>query len=141
MDHHEAQAALAESTRRRQQTIDAGSAPWPWRTVLVIAGAIVALGLVNDLEMVWLSGVVVLVVAGAVTTKAVALRGAKSPGNWLAVLLIVFVVALGADIAVQFVVRGADLPLPNTWGATAAAAIVIVLARPLQARAAASLRP
>lgn len=52
-----------------------------------------------------------------------------------------FVLALLVDIAVQFAVRGADLPLPNTWGAVAAAMTVVLVCRPVHARTAASLRP
>ena len=141
MDHNEAQAALDESARRQRQTIDAGTAPWPWRTVLILAAALVALGVAVDVEMVWLTAVVIAGAATAVTAKVVVLRGRSPSRGWVAALVAIFVLALLADIAIQFAVRGADLALPNTWGAAAAAAVIVLLARPVQARVAASQRP
>ena len=141
MDHNEAQAALDESARRRQQTIDAGTAPWPWRTVAALAGALVVLGLAVDADMIWLSVIVFGGLALVGTTRVVALRSTRPSRGWAAVLLGTFALAVLADIAVQFAVRGADLTFPNTWGAAAAAAVIVVLARPVQARASASLRP
>lgn len=140
MDHREARAALAESAHRRQQTIDAGTAPWPWRTVLTLAGAFVALGLSIDADMIWLGAALVGIVAAS-TTRAVALRRTRPSPTRVAVLLATVVLAVLVDIAIQLVVRGADLPLPNTWGSAAAAAVLVLLVRPAQARVAASLRP
>ncbi|MCY7343633.1 MAG: hypothetical protein LH603_17825 [Pseudonocardia sp.] len=89
------------------------------------------------------SSVLVIGVLGAAgTTRAVALLRTRPSRGWTAALLATFVLALLADIAVQFAARAADLPLPNTVAAAAAAAVVVVVvARPVQARAAASLRP
>lgn len=141
MDHSEARAALTESAHRRQQTIDAGSAPWPWRTVLAFAGAFVGLGLSIDADMIWLGALVFAGVATAGTTRAVTLRRTRPSRGWVVALCGTFVLALLADVAVQFAVRGAQLPLPNTWGSVAAAVVIVLLARPAQARVAASLRP
>lgn len=141
MNSHEAQAALTESARRQQQTVQAGSAPWPWSLVLTLAGAFVAIGLTNDLDMVWLLALVIAGACAIVTTKGVKLRRTRSSRGWSAALAATFFLALIVDIAVQFVVRGADLPLPNTLGAIAAALTVICVGRPVQARMAASLRP
>lgn len=141
MDHHQAQEALSESVRRRQQTIDAGTTPWPWRTVVAFAGAFVALGLFIDVEMIWLGALLLAGVAVAGSPRAVTLRRARPSRGWVAALLGILVLALLADIAVQLAVRAADLPLPNTWGSAAAAAVIVLLARPVQARVAASLRP
>jgi len=141
MDPYEARVALAESDRRREQTIEAGTAPWPWRLVLIVAASFVALGLSQDVEMVWLGGAVIGAVAAAWTSRAVKLRETRRSRGWVTALLATFVLALLADIAVQFAVRGADLPLPNTLGAVGAAMVVIFVCRPVHARTAASLRP
>ena len=140
MDIHEARSALAESQHRQQQTIAAGTARWSWRSVLIGAGAFVAYGVALDLDMVWLVGLLVLAVVGLGGRTLVKLRGKPSRG-WAAALAATFVIALLADIAVQFVIRGADLPMPNTFGGLAAALTVILLGRPIQARLAAARRP
>ncbi len=72
--------------------------------------------------------------------QAVQLRGRSSRGSDAA-LAATFVFALLVDIAVQFAVRGADLAMPNTWGAAAAALMIVLVARPIHARTAASRRP
>jgi len=141
MKAQDAQAALNESARRRQQTVQAGSAPWPWSLVLSAAATLVAIGVVTDLDMIWLYGLVILAAWPIVTTNGVKLRRTRESRGWAAALAVTFLLALLADIAVQFVVRGADLAMPNTLGAAAAAATVIAVCRPVQARMAASLRP
>ena len=140
MDIHEARSALAESQHRQQQTITAGAAPWSWRALLSGAGAFVAYGVALDLDMVWLVGLLVVAVVAAGGRTVVKLRGKPSPG-WTAALAATFVLALVVDIAVQFAIRGADLPAPNTFGGLAAALTVILLGRPIQARLAAARRP
>jgi len=141
MNSQEAQAALVESRRRQQQTVQAGSAPWPWSLVLTAAGTLVAIGLITDLDMIWMMALVILGAWGIFTTSGVKLRETRSSRNWGVALGATFALALAADIAVQFVVRGADLPLPNTWGAAAAALTIIIVSRPVQARMAASRHP
>jgi len=141
MNSEEAQAALVESQRRRQQTVQAGSAPWPWSLVLTAAGTLVALGLITDLNMIWMYALLILGAWGIFKTSGVKLRETRSSRNWAWALAASFGLALAADIAVQFPVRDADLPLPNTWGAAAAALTIILVSRPLQARMAASRQP
>jgi len=141
MDAHEARAALAEFERRQQQTVEAGTAPWPWQMVLTSAAAFVAFGLLIDMDMIWLGALLVGLAAAAGTRQAVQLRRTKSSRGWTAALVATFFFALLADVAVQFAVRGSDLPLPNTWGSAAAALTVVLVGRPIQARTAASRRP
>ena len=131
MDANEASAALAEFERRQQQTVDAGTAPWPRRAVLAAAAAFVAFGLLIDLEMIWLGAILLVGASAAGTTKVVQLR---RTGSGTAVLAAVFVFALGVDVAVQLAVRSAELPLPNTWGAAAAAVTAVLLATVARAR-------
>lgn len=136
----DAAAALAESARLRRLTVDAGSAPWRWSTVLSWAAVLLALGLAVDAELGWLTVLVVIGAAALGTVRAVSLRRTRASRAWSAALAATIAVALAADVAVQALVRGADLPLPNTWGAAAAALVLVLVARPVQARAAASLR-
>lgn len=141
MDAHEARAALAECERRQQQTVEAGSAPWSWRVVLSSSAAFVAFGLLIDMDMIWLGAVLVGLAAAAGSRQVVQLRRRKSTRGWTTALGATFVLALLADVAVQFAVRGSDWPLPNTWGSAAAALTVVVLGRPIQARTVATGRP
>ncbi len=141
MDVHEARAALAESKRRQQQTVEAGTAAWR-RAVLSFAATFVLVGLAIDVGTIWLVAIPLVAASTAVGRRQVLqLRRTTSSRGCKAALASTVVFALLADIAVQFPVRGADLPLPNTWGAAAAALTVILLARPIQARTAASRRP
>lgn len=141
MNSQEAQAALLEARRRRQQTVAAGTTPWPWSLVLSAAGTLVALGLITDLNMIWMTALLVIGAWGTFKTNGVKLRETRASRNWAWALGATFVLALAADVAVQFVVRGADVPLPNTWGAAAAALTIIGASRPVQARLAASRQP
>jgi len=141
MNPDEAQAALIESARRRRQTVQAGRAPWPWSLVLMAASTLVALGLIIDLNVIWMTALLILGAWGIFKTNEVKLRETRSSRGWAVALGATFFLALAADVAVQFVVRDAELALPNTWGAAAAALTIIVVSRPVQARLAASRHP
>ena len=141
MEPRDAQAALNESARRRRQTVQAGTEPWSWSLVLSAAATLVAIGIATDLEMIWLYAVVIVASWGIVKTNGVRLRRTRASRGWGAALTATFLLALLADIAVQFVVRGEDMAAPNTWGAAAAALTIIAISRQVHARMAASLRP
>ena len=131
MDSREARETLADVAARRQHTVDTGSAPWPWPQMVLTAVLVVACGVVIDLDMIWVAGLLLTAAAGLWTSKLVSLRRTRS---WAAAVTLSIVAALAADVGVQFVVRGADIPAPNTWGAAAAALVLLVVSRPLQLR-------
>lgn len=133
MDAHQASAALAEAERRRQQTVAAGTAPWSWRLLGVWAGALVAFGLALDFDLVWLGGILVAAAVLAGGQRAVRLRQRRAPLRWLMALAVALAVLI-ADIAVQSLIRWADGPLPNAFGALAGA-LLLLLIRPIQTRA------
>lgn len=133
MDVHQASAALAEAERRRQQTVVAGTAPWSWRLLGVWTGALVAFGLALDFDHVWLGGIIVAAAALAGGQRAVRLRQRRAPLRWLMAVAVALAVLL-ADIAVQSLIRWADGPLPNAFGALAGA-LLLLLIRPIQTRA------
>lgn len=139
MDAQEARTALDDVERRQQQTVAAGTAPWSWKGLLACAAAFVAYGLLIDQDMIWLVGLLIVGIVAVGGRRLVQLRR-RPADRWTAVLAGTFVLALLVDIAVQWIVRGAELLLPNTWGAAAAALTVILIGRPLQARAVASRR-
>ncbi|GAA4984498.1 hypothetical protein [Kineococcus glutinatus] len=141
MDAREAQQALEQVAHRRQQAIDAGTAPWSARAVWSICSSALALGVLTDADMIWLWVVLMFMGVGAAWQRGVRLKATRASGRWQAALVATFVAAAAADVLVQAVVRGLQWPLPNTIGAIGAVLVVVSLARPVQARMAASLRP
>jgi hypothetical protein len=140
MNSHDAHAARTESARRQRQSVQAGPTPWAWAIVVILAGAFVAIGLMIDLDIVWPLAIVTSAACAITITERGKLRRTRRSYSWAA-LAAMFFLGLLADIAVQVGVRAADLSLPNTWGATAAALTIIGVSRPVQARTAAGLRP
>jgi hypothetical protein len=137
----DAAAALAENRRLEARTVAAGSSAWSARDVVPVALALPPLGYLLDADMVWLFAVLAgLVAVLAVRSRRVLLRWDRRSLRHDLVLLAALLVALAADVAVQYVVRGADLPLPNTWGMAAAALVVVALVWPVQRRLAGSRR-
>lgn len=138
MDSDEAAARLAEVQRMNRLSARSGA----WSTSLAVSAAVLAIGVVVDLDMVWLSALVVLglMALWAVRPLRSRLTWSDRIGAWLigggAVL------ALGANIAVQFPVRAAGWTAPNTIGAFAAAVIILIFCRAgLQRLAGASVPP
>lgn len=140
MNSHDAHAARTESERRQRQSVQAGPTRWPWAIVAILAGAFVAIGLMIDLDLVWPLAIVTSGACAITIIERGKLRPAPRSYSWAA-LAAMFLLGLLVDAAVQVAVRAADLPLPNTWGATAAALTIIGVSRPVQARTTASLRP
>lgn len=133
----DAAAALAENRRRTAQTVAAGTSAWSARAVAPVAVALPPLGYLIDVDMVWLFAVLVGTMAAFTVRRQVQLRADQRSARRDLVLLATFVVALAADVGVQFVVRGAGWPLPNTWGMAAVAVVVLGLVWPVQRRVAA----
>ncbi|MEA2191233.1 MAG: hypothetical protein QOI73_1354 [Solirubrobacteraceae bacterium] len=140
MNSHDAHAARTESERRQRQSGQAGLARWPWAIVALLAGAVVAIGLMVDLDLVWPLAIVTSGACAITIIERGKLRPAPRSYSWAA-LAAMLVLGLLAGAAVEVGVRAADLPLPNTWGATAAALTILGVSRRVQARTAASLRP
>lgn len=130
----DAAAALAEVRRREAQTVVAGTSAWSARDVVPVALALPPLGYLLDLDLVWLFAALVGLMAVFTVRRRVQLRADRRSWRRDLVLLATFAAALAADVAVQYLVRGADLPLPNTWGTAAAAVVVLVLVWPVQRR-------
>ncbi|WP_380169280.1 hypothetical protein [Jannaschia sp. R86511] len=80
----------------------------------------------------WLFAVLVGLMAVLTVRRQVQLRTDQRSWRRDLVLLGTMAAALAADVAVQLVVRRAELPLPNTWGMAAAAVVVLALVWPVQ---------
>ncbi|RKN68910.1 hypothetical protein D7252_15890 [Microbacterium sp. CGR2] len=125
MDSHEAAARLEEVRRMSRLSALSGA----WVTSLAISVAVIAIGVVVDVDMLWLLGLVVLGLVGmwAVRPLRSRLRWSDRVGAWL--IIGGAVLALLANIAVQFPVRAAELPAPNTVGALASAVVILTICR------------
>jgi hypothetical protein len=125
MNSNEAAARLTEAHRMNRLSAKSGA----WVTSLAVSVALTAIGVVVDLDMVWLSALIALGLVGLWVARPVRSRLMWSDpvGVWLvgggAVL------ALAADIAVQFPVRAAGWAAPNTIGALAAAVVILIVCR------------
>jgi hypothetical protein len=125
MDADEAAGRLAEVQRVNRRSAAFGA----WVTVAVVSVAVLAMGVVNDLEMVWLSGLIVLGVVGLWMVRPLRSRvdWSDRAGAWLVggggVLAVV------AYVGVQIPVRAAGWEAPNTLGAVAAVVVILVLCR------------
>lgn len=125
MDSDEAAHRLAEVHRVKRLSVRRGV----WVMSLVISAAALANGVVLDLGMVYLSGLIVLGVVGLLSIRSIRPRLTWSDriGAWLvgggAVL------ALAAYVAVQFPARAAGWIAPNTIGALAAIVVILIFCR------------
>lgn len=126
MDSSEAADRLAQARRTNRLSARSGA----WVTALAVSVALVAAGVVVDLDMVWLVGLVVLGLVGlwAVHPLRSRLDWSDRAGTWL--LVVGALLALAAGIAVQFPARAAEWPVPNTIGALAAAVVILLVCRP-----------
>ncbi|WP_433390726.1 hypothetical protein [Micromonospora sp. KLBMP9576] len=141
MNPRQAEQALAQVAERRRQSIEAGTAAWSPRALWSICLGVITLGLLTDADMIWLWALLAVLVLGTAWNRGVQLRPTHSSRRWQVALAATFVLALAADIAVQFMVRALGWPLPNTIGAIGAAVTIALLSRPVQARLVASLHP
>ena len=125
MDSDEAAARLAEAHRMNRLSARRGAGI----ASLVVSVGALAIGVVIDVNMISLSGLIVLAVVGLLSIPSIRLRLTWSDrvGAWLvwggAVL------ALAAYIAVQFPVRASGWIAPNTIGALAAVVVILVVCR------------
>ncbi|WP_432547636.1 hypothetical protein [Kineococcus sp. SYSU DK004] len=141
MDAREAETALAQAARRRQQTIEAGTRGWSARATWTLCLAVLTLGILTDADMTWLWFVLVVLGGGTAWSSGVRLRRTGASHRWQLAVAASALVAFAAYVLFQFPARALDWPLPNTVGALGACLVVVLLVRPVQARLAASLRP
>jgi ABC-type enterochelin transport system permease subunit len=125
MNSDDAAARLARVDEVRGMSAKTGA----WITSLAVAVAVVAIGVVVDLEMLWLLGLVVLGLVGLWAVRPLRSRLQWSDRVGTALVVGGAVLALVADIAVQFPVRAAGWAAPNTIGALAAAVVILLVCR------------
>lgn len=126
MDSDEAAARLAAVKQTKSVSVRNGA----WVASLVASAGALAIGLMIDMDMIYLSALVVLGVVGLFSMLSIRLRLTWSDraGAWLVwggALL-----ALAAFAAVQFPVRAAGWILPSTLGALAAVVVILLVCRP-----------
>lgn len=135
MNSDEAAARLAAVKQTKSLSVRSGA----WAASLVASAGALAIGLMLDMDMVYLSAFIVLGIVGLFSMLSIRLRLTWSDhrGAWLVwggALL-----ALAAFAALQFPLRAAGWLLPNTIGALAAVVVILLVCRPgLQRLASAS---
>ena len=126
MDSDEAAARLAAVKQTKSVSVRNGA----WVASLVASAGALAIGLMIDMDMIYLSALVVLGIVGLFSMLSIRLRLTWSDraGAWLVwggALL-----TLAAFAAVQFPVRAAGWILPNSIGALAAVVVILLVCRP-----------
>ncbi|WP_198671756.1 hypothetical protein [Desertihabitans aurantiacus] len=94
-----------------------------------MSAAVLAVGVVVDLELVWLSGLVALGVAGLWAARPLRPRLDWSDRIGSGLVVGGAVLAVIAYIGVQLAVRAAGWPAPHTCSALAAAVVVLLVCR------------
>lgn len=137
MDHHEAAARLTLTHRFTRLSATSRA----WLAASIVSVGVLALGVVADLDMWWLSGLIVLGLAGFWSARPVRSRFAWT--NRLGAWWVGGggVLALAAYIVVQFPARASGWPTPNTIGAIAAVFMILALCRVGLQRMATAPRP
>ncbi len=125
MDSEEAAARLARTDRSTRLSARSGA----WLTAAVVSAAVLAVGVVVDLELVWLSGLVALGVAGLWAARPLRPRLDWSDRIGSGLVVGGAVLAVIAYIGVQLAVRAAGWPAPHTCSALAAAVVVLLVCR------------
>lgn len=125
MDSDEAADRLAQAHRLNRLSAKRGA----WITAIVTSIAVLAIGAVVDLNMVWLAGLIVLGLAGLWTARP--LRSRLDWSNRVGACLVVGggILAIATYIVVQFPLRSAEVTTPNTIGALAAGVVILVVCR------------
>ena len=141
MDAREAEKTLETAAERRRQAVDEGTAGWSATTTWSICAGALALGILIDADLIWLWGVFVVMSAGVAWTRGVRLKNHPASPRWTAALVSSFVLALVAVVIGQAVGRSFGVPVPATIGSLFACVVIVLVARPVQARWAASRRP
>lgn len=125
MDRDEAADQLERAHSVRRLSARGGA----WIATIVASVAVLGIGVVADLDMWWLSGLVILGVAGVWAARPLRSRFDWSNRVGVGLFLGGSILALAAYILVQFPVRAAGWSMPNTIGAVVAIIVILVLCR------------
>lgn len=125
MEHQAALDRLEESRHWRHRSVQAAASG-----ASGVAGSyVVALGLVVDLEMWWIVGLLALAAVGLEARVSVRGRFDWSRRDGAAMVIGGGLLALALYVGVQFPVRAADWSVPNTVGGVAAAVVILLVCR------------
>ncbi len=114
------------------------SARWgAFGTAFVAAVFVIATGVVIDLDMLWLLGLVVLGFVGLSVARPVRLRLDWSDRVGVSLLVVGVIAVIAAYLLTQSLVRSFELSAPNTLSAFAAALVIFGVCFPVLVRLAA----
>lgn len=106
--------------------------------ICAAAALLVALGVVIDLEQLWLAGLVGLGFVGVTMARPVRLRLDWSDSRGAVLVIVSFLAVIAAYLVMQYIARSADWSAPYTASALAAAVMMFVACLPALSRLATS---
>lgn len=106
--------------------------------VCAAAALLVALGVVIDLEQLWLAGLVGLGFVGLMTARPVRLRLDWSDARGAVLVIASFLAVIAAYLVMQYIARAVQWSAPNTASALAAAVLMFLVCLPALSRLARS---
>lgn len=110
-------------------------------TAAITAVLVIALGVVVDLEMPWLLGLVALGFVGLSVARPVKLRLNWSDRTGAVLLVASGLVAVAVYLLMQWLTRSAGWDAPNTFSALAASVVILVACLPALMRLATRVTP
>ncbi|MBF4567170.1 hypothetical protein ITJ57_00195 [Plantibacter sp. VKM Ac-2880] len=130
MDHEDAQDRLNQARDASRRSARQGALT----TAILTAVLIIALGVVVDLDMVWLLGLVAIGFVAMSLARPVRLRLDWSDRTGVLLLTASGVAVAVVYVVTQWIARSAGVPVPNTVSAVVAAVVVFAACLPALAR-------
>lgn len=135
MEPYDADEALSDIHESQRRTTTEGARPWPWSFVAALAAALIAVGATIDLDMIWLTALVLVALAAATVPRRAQLLPSGVTRGYTFASAAVLVLALVINVLVQVLIREQGWQAPNTWGGVGAALVIVIVTRPVQALA------
>lgn len=130
MDHEDAQDRLNQARDASRRSASQGALT----TAILTAVLIIALGVVVDLDMVWLLGLVAIGFVAVSLARPVKLRLDWSDRTGVLLLTASGVAVAVVYVATQWIARSAGVSVPNTVSAVVAAVVVFAVCLPALVR-------
>ncbi|SKC35776.1 hypothetical protein [Plantibacter cousiniae (nom. nud.)] len=137
MDHEDAQDRLNQARDASRRSARQGA----FTTAILTAVLIIALGVVVDLDMVWLLGLVAIGFVALSLARPVKLRLDWSDRTGVLLLTASGVAVAVVYVVTQWIARSAGVSVPNTVSAVVAAVVVFAVCLPALVRLAIGSTP
>ena len=130
MNNHDALDSLNSARAAARRSARRGA----FATAVIAASLIIAIGVVVDLEMLWLLALVVLGYVGLSVARPLKLRLNWSDRTGAVLFVASALAAVAVYLLVQALARSATWPTPNTVSALAAAGMIFLACLPALVR-------